>query len=70
MLKPLAKARLGGILGSDCLPVLYEVLATLRIGALVSLLPTLSEHLCAGRVVLHLLLHSTVALGLRTGTQE
>ena len=70
VLEPLAKAGLGGMLGSDCLPVLHEVLATLSIGALVSLLPALSEHLRACRVVLYLPLHSTVALRLPAGTQE
>jgi hypothetical protein len=35
VLQLLAKAGFGGILGSDCLPILHQVLATLRIGALV-----------------------------------
>jgi hypothetical protein len=70
VLKPLARAGLGGVFSSNRLPVFHEVLATLRIGALVSLLPALSEHLGACRVVLHLPLHSKVALRLSAGTQE
>ena len=70
VLEPLAKAGVGGVFSSNRLPVLHEVLATLSIGALVSLLPALSEHLRACRVVLYLPLHSTVALGLPTGTQN
>ena len=70
VLEPLAMAGLGGVFSSNRLPVLHEVLATLRIGALVSLLPALSEHHGACRVVLHFPLHSTVALRLPAGTQE
>lgn len=70
VLEPLAKAGLGGVFSSNRLPVLHEGLATLSISALVSFLPALSEHLRACRVVLHLLLHSTVALRLPAGTQE
>jgi hypothetical protein len=52
--EPLSKAGFGGVFSSNRLPVLHEVLATLSIGALVSLLPALSEHLRACRVVLYL----------------
>ena len=55
---------------SNRLPVLHEVLATLSVSALVSLLPALSEPPGACRVVLHLPLHSMVALRLSAGTQE
>jgi hypothetical protein len=44
VLEPLAGARLGGVFRSNRLPVLHEVLATLSVSALVSLLPALSEH--------------------------
>jgi hypothetical protein len=70
VLGPLATAGLGGVFSSNRLPVLHEVLATLSVGALVSLLPALSEHLRACRVVLYLPLHRTVALRLPAGTQE
>jgi hypothetical protein len=70
VLEPLAKAGLGGVFSSNRLPILRQVLATLRIGALVSLLPALSEHLGACRVVLHLALHSKVTLHPTTAAQE
>ena len=49
VLEPLAKAGFGGILGSDCMPILHQVLATLRMGALISLLTALSIFVHANR---------------------